>query len=163
MAYQYGGSKIKLTKGLFAQVDESDFEYLSMFKWHAAKGGKYAAAVRNGRIVYMHRLIMNAREDMEVDHINGDGLDNRKLNLRLCTSAQNHYNHKLLKTNTSGYRGVSKTRFGTYHVSISVNDKTLHLGNYKNIIEAAKAHDDAVKRYRGEFAVPNFKGGMYGL
>jgi hypothetical protein len=152
--------KIKLTKGLFALVDSEDFEWLNQYKWSAAKGVKYAASSINGRVVLMHRLISNAPEGMEVDHINGDGLDNRKDNLRICTSKQNHYNHKLLANNKSGYNGVSKTPFNTWHTCISVNNKTVHLGTYKNKEDAALAYNMAAKEYYGEFARLNKIGGI---
>ena len=95
---------------------------------------------------------MNTPEGMETDHINGNGLDNRRENLRICSAAENRRNHKMLSTNTSGYNGVSKTSFGNWHTCISVKGKTIHLGTYKEIEKAALAYNMAAKEYFGEFA-----------
>ncbi len=151
--------RIKLTRGFEAMVDDEDFEYLNQWKWHIAKNNKYAARREyfkggkgKSKIVYMHRQIMNPDVNKEVDHINGDGLDNRKSNLRSITSIQNHYNHKILSNNKSGYNGVSKTRNSTWHTCISVNNKTIHVGTYKTPEEAALAYNEAARIYYGEFA-----------
>jgi hypothetical protein len=144
--------QIKLTKDKFAMVDDEDFEFINQWKWSCAKGIKYAARRTNNRIIYMHRLITNCPEKLEVDHINRDGLDNRKVNLRICTSAENRKNHKILSNNKSGYNGVSKTPFNTWHTCISLNGKTIHLGTYKNVVDAALAYNVAANHYFGEFA-----------
>ena len=106
--------KIKLTKGKFALVDNEDFEYLNQWKWHLCrdyairrqyfKGDKIYA--RKVKIIWMHRLIINTPPGMETDHINGNGLDNQKNNLRIVTKSQNQHNRKLSKQNTSGFTGV---------------------------------------------------------
>lgn len=165
MQKQFGGVKrIPLNRGLSSLVEEEDFNKVSLLgKWGCMKGNKYAGKRVGGKIIYMHRFIMDCPLNMEVDHINGDGLDNRKSNLRICTSQQNRYNHKLMSTNKSGYNGVYFHKgMKKWETSISVKDKTIHLGFFINIEDAAKAHDKYVKKYRGKFARMNIKGGQNG-
>ena len=156
------GKKIKLTRGKFAIVDSEDFEWLNQWKWHAGKGGKYAARkiYPSERVIYMHRLLMNTPENMETDHVNGNGLDNRKKNLRVCTGAENRMNHKLLSTNKSGFNGVSWNKdIRKWSVCISVKAKTIHGGEFKDIIEAAKKYNELAKKYFGKYARYNKIGG----
>lgn len=99
---------IPLTQGKFAIVDAEDYDWLMQWPWHAniIKGGLiYVRSKVNG---YLHRLIMKAERHQFIDHINGNTLDNRKCNLRLCNKSDNARNTGIRKTNTSGYKGVSK-------------------------------------------------------
>jgi hypothetical protein len=104
--------KIKLTQGQFTLVDEEDFNYLNQWKWHLGKGGyayrrKYLSDGKDGFVsVYMHRLLLNPPPGMEIDHINGNGLDNHRANLRIVTHQQNSINHKVRCDNQSGLSGV---------------------------------------------------------
>jgi len=86
-------------------VDDSDFESISETTWRRHSFG-YAVKRVGGKQIFMHRMILDAPDDMEVDHINGNPQDNRRSNLRLCTHRQNGINRKMSKNNTSGYRGV---------------------------------------------------------
>jgi hypothetical protein len=105
----------------------------------------------------MHRVILNAPKGMEVDHINRDGLDNRKVNLRLATTTQNVCN-RYWRSKTSKYKGVHFDKScGKYRTEITLNRKRIHVGKYDSEIEAAKAYDNAAKKYHGEFAYLNFK------
>ena len=106
----------------------------------------------------MHREIMNAPEGLVVDHINRNGLDNRKVNLRLATAMQNVWNSKRnVNTDSSKYKGVSwdKNKH-KWRASIGIDRKTKHLGYFEDEKMAAKAYDKAAKEHRGEFAVLNF-------
>lgn len=134
-------------------VSDSDFEWLSTLNWSSQKSGIVYTRI-GGRHVQMHRLIMDAPESLEVDHINGNRLDNRRENLRLCTSSQNKCNRGLRRDNTSGYKGVSwhkqrqkwsvriKTPYGKY----------LSCGLFEDKREAALAYNKAALNFHGEFA-----------
>src|SRR3990167_4594031 len=110
--------KVKLTQNQYALVDNSDYEELSKFKWYAKLDEKiksfYAGRnVRNedgkycGQSIGMHRQILNPARNLLIDHVNHNTLDNRKSNLRLVSYAENQYNKRISKRNTSGYKGVS--------------------------------------------------------
>lgn len=156
--------KIKLTQSKFTLVDDEDYEYLNGFKWYAAKFENYYYAIRNisdlcgnQRSIRMHRVITDNPEGLVIDHINGDGLDNRKCNLRICTGTQNVRNQKA-KGGTSKYKGVYFNRkHKKFHSRITVNNLKIHLGSFENEEEAAKAYDKAALFYHKEFAKTNFK------
>jgi hypothetical protein len=140
--------KLTLTKGHYTLVDDEDFEYLNQWKWHYHSGG-YAARKAGVR---MHRIILSAPQDEEVDHINGDGLDNRRANLRLCTRSQNCQNRSIFRNNTTGHKGVSLRPGGKYRARIWLN-KTCHsLGDFVSVTEASKAVEQARQKYHGDFA-----------
>lgn len=152
--------EIQLTQGKVAIVDDDDFEYLNQCKWCAnnMKGKFYAvrAYTLNSKniFIYMHRLITNNNNPkMHTDHINGFTLDNRKINLRICTNSQNQMNTKFKINNTSGFKGVffDKTH-KKWRSMIRLNYKLKHLGYYIDPIDAARAYNDAAIKYHGEFA-----------
>lgn len=150
--------KIKLTQGHYALVDDEDWEFVALFKWQVviSRTKKYAAHNMSSSRLMMHRIILKAKKGMEVDHINGDGLDNTRKNLRLCTQQQNAYNRVVYKRNTSGFKGVTfHKRQKSYQARIRVNTKLIHLGRYKDKIKAAIAYNEAAKKYHGEFASLN--------
>ncbi len=142
--------KIELTQNQFAIVDDGDYEWLSQFKWCASwsKGTKSYYAVRkiplqDGRrtIEQMHRRIMGLRygDKNHVDHINGDTLDNRKENLRICTHKENSRNRKgLYSNNTSGVSGVywNKRDQKWYAQAYNNDGKRKHLGYFNNKLDA---------------------------
>jgi hypothetical protein len=143
---------IPLTKGLWATVDADKFEWLSTFRWHATgtRGRYYAATIIDGKSIAMHRLLMNPPPGMIVDHIDGNSLNNRVANLRLCTPAQNRHNTRPLGQ-SSPYVGVRR-HGDKWRARITVQGKSLFLGDYDDIIAAAKARDAAARRYHGPYA-----------
>lgn len=121
-------------------VDDADFEWLSQYKWHSHSVG-YAATTISGRLVLMHRLIMETPEGMDTDHINRDKSDNQRANLRVCTHAENMKNrsseYKKYKNNKSGTPGVSwDTRRGAWVVQIQLNNKRKQYGFFADLKEA---------------------------
>ena len=99
---------------------------------------------------------MSPPDNMEVDHINGDKLDNRKENLRVCTHRENGKNQKISINNTSGYKGVFANH-KNWQAVIGVDGKPIYLGTYPSPEKAAEAYDVAAKKYHGDFANLNFK------
>jgi hypothetical protein len=153
--------EIPLTKGYVALVDNDDYDRLiAMGKWYYNKG--YAERKRsytvNGKRVYvlmsMHRIIANTPKGMSTDHIDGNPLNNQKLNLRICSHGENMQNCKVVrKNNTSGFRGVKWHSIGKkWDVSIHLKGEKIYLGLYADKIEAAKVYNKAAIKYYGEFA-----------
>jgi hypothetical protein len=150
---------IPLTQGQFAIVDAEDYEWLSQYKWCAAKDREtfYAHRACNGTTVSMHRVIMRAPKGMMCDHRNHNGLDNRKSNLRLCTSAQNQYNKRPKKGCASRYKGVVlRSDSKRWRAKIGFKGKRIHIGDFDNQMEAAMAYDDKAIELFGEFSWLNF-------
>lgn len=143
----------------FAIVDSTDFERLSKFVWYevAGAGGlMYAARSVGRRNVFMHREILGLTDARRGDHWNGDGLDNRRENLRPCTHAQNCANRKP-RIGTSSYKGVTWHKGQRKWVArVRVAYKLIHLGSFDDEILAAKAYDRAASGNFGEFAPVNF-------
>jgi HNH endonuclease len=155
---------IPLTQGKVALVDDEDFNQLNQWKWHVSRDGsgkkfyalRYAYITGKRVTVHMHRLIMNAKEKLEVDHIDGDGLNNQRNNLRLCTHAENVRNYQLPKHNKSGYKGVHwNKQQQKWRAAIKVNNKEITLGHFKNIMDAVAVRDQKARELHGEFANTN--------
>jgi hypothetical protein len=148
---------IPLTKGKAAIVDDDLFASLSKHKWHYGAKGYAVRAFRkpDGRksLLGMHRVVCPAPDGLEVDHINGDALDNRASNLRLCTKKENKRNRKNSKANTSGFKGVHfDSRMGMFRARIRTDTLgNLHLGWFETAREAAAAYSMAAVKHHGEF------------
>lgn len=146
--------KIQLTMGEAAIVSPEDYQFLSQFKWHVSRSPRTSYAITHvkGKTVYMHRLIMAAPQGLEVDHINNDGLDNRRANLRLCTSAENKANMRIRVDNKSGYKGINfDKQTGKWRARIRFNNKEYSLGRHITKDAAVKAREEA-QTLHGEFA-----------
>lgn len=135
----------------FALVSDADFERINAYKWYAMRGRYTTYAVLAGKAIYMHRMIMDTPKGKATDHINGNGLDNRRENLRVCTQRQNCQAKRSLRNNTTGHRGVTFDR-GHYVARISVNGRRTHLGIFQTKEEAAAAYREAAHKYFGPFA-----------
>lgn len=164
--YGYAFRRIPLTRGKFAIVDPDDFDSLNIYKWFATKNASTFYAKRNlypkkkGKpgSIPMHRQIMNPPREMLVDHINYNGLDNRKANLRLATRTQNNrHTRRTMNPGSSKYKGVCwYSREKRWAVRIHADGKTIPLGHFKDEIQAAKTYDKAARKYHGAFAALNF-------
>ena len=146
--------RIEHTQGKWVTVDDEDYEHLSNFKWHFAPPG-YARR-HNGfgnNCVLMHRDILNLKGNEQCDHINGDGLDNRRKNIRPCRPSENYKNRKVNKNNTSGKKGVTWHKCANkWQAMIMFNGRQIYLGKFKDLDEAANAYKKAEKLYYKEFA-----------
>lgn len=161
--------EIPLNNGYTALVDDEDFAYLSQFKWYAHRHHRTSLiyAVRNApregksvrRTILMHREVLQPRPGHETDHINNNGLDNRRDNLRYATRSQNTSHPAVTKRRglTSSYRGVFwHARRQRWHAQISVNNRRRHLGTFRSERVAALVYDNAAIAAFGEFASLNF-------
>lgn len=153
-------------------IDDEDLKTLDKWTWHAAKSKSTFYAHRTqylgggrknikSKLVSMHRILMNCPEGMQVDHIDGNGLNNQKSNLRICTNQQNNFNQKKQqswkkKPTTSKYKGVT-LRNGIWLARIRFNNKLITIGNFHHEDEAALAYDAKAAQLFGEFAYLNFK------
>lgn len=157
-------AEIMLTRGYVAIVDDADYAWLSQWKWHATSaghGGCYAIRGGAGPIgargtaLRMHREIVRAPADLQVDHINGDTLDNRRENLRCCTHSENARNRGPKQGTLAGLKGVDRSG-RNWRARIWADGKSRMLGMFATPQEAAAAYDKAARDLHGEFARLNF-------
>ena len=152
---------IRISRSKLALVDSADHERIATHAWTAKPADRagsrwYAFRTVGSTTIYMHRVVLDAPEGVCVDHINGDGLDNRRCNLRLATASQNNANRACSPAITM-LRGVHYTeRSDRYRAVIYVKGKNKHLGQYRTALEAAVARDRAAFETFGDFAVLNF-------
>ena len=156
--------RIKLTNGTQVLVDEDDYYVQDHYEWRymdSGWGSGYAARSvwENGRSVVklMHREIMGAESGQIVDHRNGNGLDNRRKNLRLCDSSKNSANQPKRSDSASPYKGITKTRQGRWTAYIRFQGEKITLGTFGTAKKAARVYDSAALTLFGEFAQTNFK------
>ncbi len=154
--------QIPLTKGQFALIENEDYEELTKHKWYAAEnhyGGFRAVREAANRTIYMHREILDIGygDKLQVDHINHNTLDNRRVNLRLCNNRDNSRNRKSQKNSSSKYKGVTwckRTR--KWATQIKLREGNRFLGYFNSEIKAALAYDAKAKELFGEFSNLNF-------
>lgn len=161
---------IELPKGEIAIVDREDVDLVLQFRWSALH-------TRDGRIyvyrsvaipqrwrqsgfkhtcISLHRFLLDPPSDLWVDHINGDGLDNRRQNLRLATPRQNAANQRKAIRPGSKYKGIHRSLHKGWVAGITCAGKDVYLGSFRNEEDAARAYDDAARAMFGEFACVNF-------
>ena len=153
---------ISLPQGKVAIVDEADFEWLSQWQWCLNSNGyaRRRLPTRKGKqfTALMHREIMMAGPGQEVDHINGDHLDNRRANLRLCTHLENSRNRGPQSNNNSGFKGVHwYAQTQRWQAQIKAGSRRIHLGYFVDKLDAARTYDEAARDHFGAFAALNFQ------
>jgi hypothetical protein len=154
--------EIPLTRGFVAVVDDEDYENVNQFKWFANPDKHTTYASRTDysggskKHIKMHRFIMGYPVGMLVDHINRNGLDNRRCNLRITTHQQNQAN-SISKSDSSRFKGVSRDkRKEKWYASIRKNKKDHYIGRYDIEEDAARVYDRRAIEFFGEFARLNF-------
>lgn len=157
--------KIPLTKNYYLIIDEKDFNLVSKHKWRADDRHKKCTVYaitdlhinKKRTTISVHRLIMKPLKTKQVDHVNGNGLDNRRCNLRVCTHSQNQMNKRPKLNSEHKFKGIFWIqKISKWKSSIYVNGKGLHLGLFSSEIKAAKAYDKSAKKHFKEFAKLNF-------
>jgi hypothetical protein len=158
----------------FALIDDTDYDLIKQYTWTPSRNGltlyadtfgyikKGCSGVKSSR-TSMHKMVLGGTigDGKEIDHIDGNGLNNTRLNLRVCSHRQNLQNRKISKRNTSGYKGVSwSSAANKWKASIKIGEKNTHIGLFTCLIKAAKAYDNAAKKHFGEYARLNFKDGV---
>jgi hypothetical protein len=156
-------TEINLGRGYVAIVDSDIFKRLRLhrFTWrpqvHKRAGKVYAVTYSNGFVIPLHREILNAQPGQVVDHIDGDGLNNRMVNLRYATSKQNRANSQRDRDNQSGLKGVTWAKTShKWMAQITHEGKRFYLGLFQHKKRAALAHDRAALAIHGEFAGLNY-------
>lgn len=146
--------------------DLSDFEMVKKYTWYKRNDSGYIYNMKNR--IYLHRFIMNCKDEEIIDHINRNKLDNRKENLRVCTISKNNHNRGIGKNNTSGFIGVnvyykSKKKGNKYRAYIKIENKRIDLLSSYNKEECIKARLQAELKYFGEFAPQRHLFEKYGI
>lgn len=152
---------IPLTRGLYAIVDDDDYEWLDQWKWYAHQSRYHLYARRcfkqneggNTKGIFMHRQILGSPENLQVDHVNGNGLDNQRVNLRVATNGENQRNQQKKDPNASSrFKGVSYyKRDGVWIAQIG----SIYLGRFASEKDAATAYNEAAIEMYGGFALLN--------
>lgn len=149
---------IPLTKGKEAFVSDCDYEYYSQFNYYLNSEGYavrdiWIVGTGKKKTVRMHREILQTPPGMDTDHIDRNRLNNQRENLRVCTRSQNLANKGPRETNKSGFKGVSWSKQNKkWAVQVGVNKKTICIGHFDDIVDAAKAYNEAAIKHFGEFA-----------
>jgi len=146
--------EMSLTRGKVTLIDKVDLAAALTYRWHAHFDGAYWSVASHAHpTLYLHRLLLNAPEDRYVDHINGDGLDNRRVNIRLATNGQNQWNSRKRLGTTSCYKGVHfrKDR-ARWYARIKYCQRSYHIGTFESERDAAHAYNMKARELFGEFA-----------
>lgn len=156
--------EVYMIHGEVVLVDDEDYDLVNRYKWHCAKRNHttYAAGSTRGNegeiiLLLMHRLIMNTPKGMQTDHINGNGLDNRKQNLRIASPAENSKNRQV-RGKMKGFSFQNSTN--SFFAYIYTDSKRINLGYFTSEVAAACAYDYAAKKYHKDFACLNFPTGQ---
>lgn len=153
--------QIPLTQNQYAPVDDADYGWLNRYKWCAIKNGYTFYAVRAIRIngkrttLRMHRLILGLipGDGKETDHIDQNGLNNQRSNLRICSRSENNQNQQAIRGSTSQYKGISRSKSDKkWRARLYLNGQQKHLGYFPSETDAAVAYNRAAKKAFGEFA-----------
>lgn len=157
--------QIQLTQEKVALVDDVDYDVLGQYKWHTLQrrhifyaGRSVTIAKNKRRLERMHRVILGLQpnDKREIDHVDGNGLNNQRENLRRCTVTQNHQSQRKRKVGTSRYKGVRwYPRDCKWYSHIRVNGKGIHIGSFNLETDAARAYDSAAIKNFGDFALTN--------
>lgn len=151
------GNEIILSNGAMVFIDEVDFEKVSKITWYPHSAGYAVGHLPSPKKgiypkVLMHRYIMNVSDDIQVDHINGNKLDNRRENLRLVNPVLNAMNSKRPKHNTTGYKGVTFVKDkNKFKAQITIGRKNKHLGYFNNPKKAHEAYVAYGKKLFGDY------------
>jgi hypothetical protein len=166
LRYGYAFRRIRLTRGKFAIVDPEDYPRLAKYKWHLDPNGYTGYAARRGstrggkkgKKIYMHHEVIRVPRGLVCDHVNRNGLDNRKANVRPATRAQNNCNRRRGKRKMRyKYKGIYwNKQMKKWLAQICVNGECKYLGSFGDEVSAAKEYDMAARAYHGEFAALNF-------
>lgn len=152
---------VRLSHGMYTLVDDSDYILVEGYNWAYFRS---RTSIITGYAVsgpmLMHRLLLGAGKGQMVDHVDGNGLDNRRHNIRFATKSQNEGNTTKRSNNTSGYKGVfwDKTK-NKWLAQLHTKERSIHLGRYLDKDEAARAYDAAARKHFGDFAYTNFSNG----
>lgn len=150
---------IYTSNGYCVKIDQADYGLVSKFKWRAVKRGStlYAETKIERKTIVMHRLILGCKKGHEVDHVDGDGLNNTKENIRICTRFENQQNRGVFRNNKSGYCGVyfDSRKKKSWRAEINANNKRYFLGYFHTPREAAISYNNAATRLHGNFAKLN--------
>jgi hypothetical protein len=152
--------EIPLTQGKFALIDDEDFWDIIKYHWSAVEDKTrdvwYAVRQYNKKSVYMHRHILGITNKLKTDHIDGNGLNNQKYNIRACTDSQNQMNVNKRIENSSKYKGVSyHKKWNKWVANIRIHGKRIYLGGFISEIEAAQIYNQKALELFGNFAKIN--------
>jgi len=141
---------------MFALIDDADYELVSQHSWRPQPRASTFYARSNTDGSFMHRLILRPDDGFVVDHINHDGLDNRRENIRVCTPKQNAHNMRPYVGAISRFKNVTKSKASRFTATGLIEGKTVNLGNFISEELAARVADRHHRQYHGEFAYLNF-------
>lgn len=144
----------------FATVDDGDADLVRSIEWMAVVKGecRYAASVHKvgGKHLFMHRLIIGADDDQDVDHRDGNGLNNVRTNLRACSRSQNLGNSRKHCKSASRFKGLYRKRDGKWIAQIRIRDRKIHGGTFSSEEDAARRYDELAREHYGEYCRVNF-------